>query len=162
VISLGLETSIWCRVGGHGPLAGCRDQLAELLWFLTDDTWHISFRCPSRRPPYQRSLFPEPVPDGAELALFSGGLDSMAGLWARNRQEKRTFVAVSVSGNRIRRDVQRCSVESLQELGADVTLGRSAATPSWREEAREFAANARVPFSTALARRYPVPFAWLP
>lgn len=96
------------------------DQLAELLWFLTDDTWHISFRCPSRRPPYQRSLFPEPVPDGAELALFSGGLDSMAGLWARNRQEKRTFVAVSVSGNRIRRDVQRCSVESLQELGADV------------------------------------------
>ena len=96
------------------------DHLADLLWFLTDDTWHVEFRSPNRRSAYQQSLFPEPIPDGAELALFSGGLDSMAGLWARNRREKTTFVAVSVSGNPIRRDVQRCSVESLRKLGADV------------------------------------------
>ena len=105
------DTSRWQAVG---------DQLAELLWFLTDDTWHIRFRSPNRRPPYQQSLFVEAIPHGAELALFSGGLDSMAGLWARNKEERRTFVAVSVTGNPIRQVVQRASIERLKELGADV------------------------------------------
>jgi len=121
VISLGLETSIWWSSWRTRPVG----RLSPISWQsfygfsrTTRGTSASGVQAVGRR--ISESLFPEPVPDGAELALFSGGLDSMAGLWARNRQEKRTFVAVSVSGNRIRRDVQRCSVESLQELGADV------------------------------------------
>jgi len=105
------DTARWQAVG---------DQLEQLLWFLTDDTWQIRFRSPTRRPPCQQSLFPQTIPQGAELALFSGGLDSMAGLWARHREERRTFIAVSVTGNPVRQDVQRCSVERLKDLGADI------------------------------------------
>lgn len=96
------------------------DRLSELLWFLTDDAWHVSFRSTRRRPPYQQTMFHEPVPAGAELALFSGGLDSMAGLCARRQFGIGTFVAVSVCGNPIRRDVQRCSIDALKKLGADI------------------------------------------
>jgi hypothetical protein len=44
----------------------------------------------------------------------------MAGLWARHREERRAFFAVSVNGNSVRHAVQCCSVERLRELGADI------------------------------------------
>jgi 7-cyano-7-deazaguanine synthase in queuosine biosynthesis len=96
------------------------DRLEDLLWFLTDDTWHLTFKSTKRRSRSQQVLFPTPVPPGAELALFSGGLDSMAGLWARRQAGIGTFIAVSVCGNPVRRDVQRRSVELLQGLGVDL------------------------------------------
>ncbi len=96
------------------------DRLERLLWFLTDDAWRVRFRSTKRRPPYQQVLFRDPVPQDAELALFSGGLDSMAGLWARRQRGVGSFVAVSVCGTSVRRKVQHTSVELLRKLGADI------------------------------------------
>lgn len=44
----------------------------------------------------------------------------MAGLWARRQEGIQAFVAVSVCGNPVRREVQRRSVDLLRELGADL------------------------------------------
>jgi hypothetical protein len=66
---------------------GLGDALAELLGYLTDDVWAFTFvprRAAAARPSEsQRGLFPEPPPPPASAALFSGGLDSLAGLVAR-------------------------------------------------------------------------------
>ena len=66
---------------------GLGETLAELLGYLTDDLWAFTFvprRAAAARPSEsQRSLFPEPPPPPASAALFSGGLDSLAGLVAR-------------------------------------------------------------------------------
>ena len=97
------------------------ERLEELLWFLTDDAWTVTFKTTRRRSWHQQAMFSEAVPSGAELALFSGGLDSMAGLWARHKLASGgVFVAVSACGNSVRRGVQKKSIELLSELGADV------------------------------------------
>lgn len=70
----------WSGAGLGGPLA-------DLLGYLTDDVWAFTFvprRGAAARPSEsQRGLFPEPPPPPASAALFSGGLDSLAGLVAR-------------------------------------------------------------------------------
>jgi hypothetical protein len=73
------EPERW-RDGLGGPLA-------RLLSFLTDDVWTFTFvprsGASARPSESQRSLFLEPPPSPASAALFSGGLDSLAGLVAR-------------------------------------------------------------------------------
>ncbi len=63
---------------------GLGDALAELLAYLTDDVWSFTFvqreTLAARASEAQRGLFPEPPPPPASAALFSGGLDSLAGL----------------------------------------------------------------------------------
>lgn len=67
--------------------AGLGEALAELLSYATDDVWTFTFvqrRPEAARPSEaQRALFLEPPPPPASAALFSGGLDSLAGLVAR-------------------------------------------------------------------------------
>lgn len=66
---------------------GLAGKLSELLGFLTDDEWTFGFasRSPDAARPSeaQPSLFRERPPAPASAALFSGGLDSLAGLVAR-------------------------------------------------------------------------------
>jgi hypothetical protein len=57
------------------------ERLSEVLGFLTEDIWEFSFypRNATRgRKPFQHALFPPKAP--TQAALFSGGLDSLAGL----------------------------------------------------------------------------------
>ena len=59
-------------------------QLQELLTFLTDDAWSIRFvqRRGEARASENPTLFEQPLEAPASAALFSGGLDSLAGLIA--------------------------------------------------------------------------------
>lgn len=90
--------------------------LIELLEFMTDDLWELSFISNGGRSIQQ----PLPIPSGrppAEVALFSGGLDSAAGLLARGAHSTGTILAVTAVGNQIRRDNQRRAIERLRAQG---------------------------------------------
>jgi 7-cyano-7-deazaguanine synthase in queuosine biosynthesis len=99
------------------------ESLQELLWFLTDDRWAVTFSAPKKgRVGSQQVLFRTPVPADAELALFSGGLDSTAGLRARSiAAPARTFIAVSVCGNSHRRKVQREAIDALEQASVPIS-----------------------------------------
>jgi 7-cyano-7-deazaguanine synthase in queuosine biosynthesis len=76
-----------------------RGRLADLLGFLTEDRWDFSFY-PSnkagRKPGVQSVLFP---PVASVVALFSGGLDSLAGLAIRLATQQDPFAVVACSTN---------------------------------------------------------------
>ena len=61
--------------------------LKDTIEFLSDDTWEFRFFHDDRRPDreLQRTLFP--VPADARVCLYSGGLDSAAGLGSRISEE---------------------------------------------------------------------------
>jgi len=93
--------------------------LQTLLTFLTDDHWELSFEH-APRVPEQHSLFPVELDARAEVALFSGGLDSVAGMLARQLAGRRRFIAVSACGNEVRGQAQEIALSKLRELGVDV------------------------------------------
>jgi hypothetical protein len=64
----------------HGTAA--QDHLTALLQLLTGDKWHIEFRRLGHRF-VQDALLEIPQPQASEVALFSGGLDSLS--WAATR-----------------------------------------------------------------------------
>ena len=89
-----------------------RDRVARLLAFMTDDEWDLSFtKCGDRARP--RPLFSEDCED-AEVALFSGGLDSILGTYLRSRSVKK-LVVVSVHGIQVRESAQRRAIRMLKE-----------------------------------------------
>ena len=76
------------------------DQLTGLLRSLTDDEWLIDFVprvAPARPAEYVQFLF-QSAPGGDVVALFSGGLDSLAGL-AADVSEGAAPLALSVESN---------------------------------------------------------------
>jgi 7-cyano-7-deazaguanine synthase in queuosine biosynthesis len=93
--------------------------LCALLSFLTDDGWSLSFeQAPSF--PEQQLLFVPELDRSAEIALFSGGLDSSLGMRARQQQTGSSFIAVSAVGNEVRRRAQATALEALRSLGVSV------------------------------------------
>ena len=76
------------------------DQLAGLLRSLTDDEWLIEFvpRVAPERPAECVQFLFQSAPGGDVVALFSGGLDSLAGL-AADVREGATPLALSVESN---------------------------------------------------------------
>jgi 7-cyano-7-deazaguanine synthase in queuosine biosynthesis len=98
------------------------DQLVGLLRFLTDDDWLIEFvpRIAAARPAeYVQFLF-ESVPAGDAVALFSGGLDSLAGL-AADIADEVTPLALSVESNSRLAKSQRDVLGSFNHaLGASI------------------------------------------
>jgi hypothetical protein len=94
-------------------------RLERLLSFMTDDRWELDF-APVRTVVERQELLPfgdaAPV---AEVALFSGGLDSVAGVHVRSRPTHRV-VAVSASGNNVRRRALHDGLNVLREQGAVV------------------------------------------
>lgn len=98
--------------------------LADVLRFMTDDHWSFEFARSNYTPQQQLPLFSEPIEDGAELLLFSGGLDSVAGLWARHRMSPRQFIALTVYGDHVKLASRTAAIETLRQLGAMVDLVR--------------------------------------
>ena len=95
---------------------GVTRQLRELLVWLTDDDWVIDFvaRAGSVRPGESfRFLFPNPT-EGEIASLYSGGLDSFAGL-ALELSEDTVPVLVSVVPNTRQGASQSHTLGSLQE-----------------------------------------------
>ena len=87
---------------------------------MTDDHWELSFDG-APAPPVQ-SLLPHTTLEGAdEIALFSGGLDSVAGLYARSLTGGRSFVAVSACGNEVRARAQASALQGLRDVGVAAT-----------------------------------------
>ena len=76
------------------------DQLAGLLRSLTDDEWVIEFvpRVAPKRPAECVQFLFQSAPGGDVVALFSGGLDSLAGM-AADVREGATPLALSVESN---------------------------------------------------------------
>ncbi|HVW28887.1 MAG TPA: 7-cyano-7-deazaguanine synthase [Polyangiaceae bacterium] len=90
--------------------------LAALLHFMTDDDWNLSFV--SAGPvAVQQTLFPGDIRDVAEVALFSGGLDSVLGTYVRGQQLKGKILAVSACGTDVRGRAQADALECLRTLG---------------------------------------------
>jgi 7-cyano-7-deazaguanine synthase in queuosine biosynthesis len=83
---------VWQR----GPV---QRALAEVLSFLSDDDYEFGFTRLTDPPPLSRYLFGGPGPEGGqahqEVALFSGGLDSLGGAVREILQGKRRIVLVS-------------------------------------------------------------------
>lgn len=93
--------------------------VATLLKFMTDDSWNLTF-VPASKPPEQQLMPAMEVREADEVALFSGGLDSILGLYLRSRETPRRFLAVSACGNDVRGRAQLAAVRRLQEEGVDV------------------------------------------
>jgi hypothetical protein len=99
---------------------GLGEALSELLRYLTDDVWEFTFvprRAAAARPSEsQRGLFLEPPPPPASAALFSGGLDSLAGLVARlSGNSRETVVLFCGRTNKRIGAPQRALLEALTE-----------------------------------------------
>ena len=99
--------------------ADLRTQLEALLWLFTEDEWVLSF---VRRPGDPRSaeaqvhLFPEPPRRPVTTALFSGGLDSLAGLGRElTTRPNDTFVLVSAYTNSRLGHLQRRLIRELRD-----------------------------------------------
>lgn len=99
----------------HAPAAGAL--LQEILCGLTDDTWDLEFvprRAPSRT--IQGSLRAPDAEQPCVVALFSGGLDSLAGLCSEALEYVDTrFVLVSGWTNGRLRARQRALVQGFVE-----------------------------------------------
>lgn len=94
--------------------------LAKLLAFMTDDAWVLSFEG-AERPTIQQLLPKTELEPPNEIALFSGGLDSVAGLYARSLSKSATFVAVSACGNEVAGHAQAAALEGVRRLGVKAT-----------------------------------------
>ncbi|WP_437489057.1 7-cyano-7-deazaguanine synthase [Sorangium sp. So ce1014] len=115
---LAWQREIRVQIAVEDPARWCLavETLQRLLSFMTDDTWELSFEgaLPAAK---QQVLFPADGEPPTEVALFSGGLDSVAGLYARSIANNGTYVAVSACGNEVRGKAQADGLACLRELG---------------------------------------------
>jgi 7-cyano-7-deazaguanine synthase in queuosine biosynthesis len=96
-----------------------RGQLESWLQLLTDDVWSLTFS-QARASYRQTEMFSTPPSKNSEVALFSGGLDSSAGMYVRSLRKKCPFIAVSVYGDNRRHKTQQDVLTLLRRLGVDV------------------------------------------
>jgi len=110
------QRALEVSIGAEDPdrWIACADQLTHLLCFMTDDAWDLSFEL-ARPPAVQQLLNPPLFEQELEVALFSGGLDSVAGACARGRE--RRILAVSACGNEVRGRAQSAALDGLRRLG---------------------------------------------
>lgn len=134
-------------------------EMAELLHWLTDDDWSVQFTA-GQGPltDLQGSLLSAPPPD-ADVLLFSGGLDSTAGLAQHLDRGVRDVVTVSVYTNPLMHARQRQIIEVLGRAAHhralpvqyQVSLGRQGQESSQRSRGFLFLA-AGIATSWALGR----------
>lgn len=134
------QPSLW---SAHASL------LTELLTWLTDDSWSLEFcQLPEGAGPLDESqgyLF-DTVPRDSAPVLFSGGLDSAAGLAAHLLGSN--AVAISVDTNNWMQHVQARVLSGLQEVSGHqcvplryrVSVGRSSVETSQRSRGLLFLA----------------------
>jgi 7-cyano-7-deazaguanine synthase in queuosine biosynthesis len=102
------------------------DALFEVLRYATQDQWEIAFNqrvTPGRSSETQCQLRLGHPEEPCEVALYSGGLDSFAGLAAAvSQRPHHRFICVSVTGNQRHLQRQNEQLGSLQRtLGVNVT-----------------------------------------
>lgn len=110
---------LWLRIPVREPQLWHRhaDRLAQLLAWLTDDSWNLEFtqRASGTGPLDTREAFLfDTIPAGAMPVLFSGGLDSAAGLATYLTQED--AVAVSIDTSNWMQHVQQRVVRKLNRV----------------------------------------------
>ncbi len=112
--------------------------LSDLLGFITEDKWHFEFVDYQGEPRYseinsQASLFPLTGP--TRVALYSGGLDSFAGVAQQmSANGEHQFVLVSGVTNSRQQAGQRRQVRAIAEvLGQIPTHVTVPLRRSWRE-----------------------------
>ena len=103
-----------------------RDSLFETLQFLTQDHWEVDFQQKEgefRQSETQEHLFEDSQIQAVEVSLYSGGLDSFAGLAARVSEEPNLhYLCISVTPNHRQRQRQRAQLAYLRrEFGAQIT-----------------------------------------
>lgn len=91
-------------------------RLSALLSFMTDDEWTFKFVGIASPSSNAEQIALWPAERISEVALFSGGLDSVAGMFARGR-ESNTMLAVSACGSDVRAAAQAGALGTLRMLG---------------------------------------------
>lgn len=93
------------------------EKLEDLLAWFTEDHWHFEFsQRSSMRYVEKQSMLPFEINGEIEVALWSGGLDSLAGLYNRYRSEPYVKYVLCGSGfNKRVVGVQRSVFESLKQ-----------------------------------------------
>jgi 7-cyano-7-deazaguanine synthase in queuosine biosynthesis len=132
--------SIKIRIGviepGFWLEESMREALTDTLEFLSDDTWQFEFFKDDRRErrELQRTLFQ--VPTNSLVALYSGGLDSAAGLANRIASlPDRPVLPVIVWHQPIQRKIVQSQFDSLtNRSGAPITPLIVKAAIIWRSE----------------------------
>lgn len=131
------EPTRWSRAEVAGPLH-------DVLSWLTDDTWDIEFVPRQAAPRNAESilyLFDQP-PEGDSIALFSGGLDSVAGL-AHDAAGGARPVALAVASNNRMRSHQSNALASLNADGCHAIRDLSLTLNLSRRTAREDSQRSR-------------------
>lgn len=120
--------------------AGLYQQLRDVLWFLTEDDWHIRFierRGGYRPAELQQPLFPMPPGPPVTTALFSGGLDSLAGLYCELATHPQgSVVLFSVSTNSRIRARQQALAHTVRARSRRETIDVNVPLTLWRGERR--------------------------
>jgi 7-cyano-7-deazaguanine synthase in queuosine biosynthesis len=121
---LRLKIPVRCLPVWQSP--SVRDALFEALQFLTQDGWQIDFDQKAgefRQSETQEHLFELSEVQAVEVCLYSGGLDSFAGLAARiSDQPKHHYLCLSVTPNHRQRQRQREQLALLhKELDTKIT-----------------------------------------
>jgi 7-cyano-7-deazaguanine synthase in queuosine biosynthesis len=94
--------------------------LLRLLSFMTDDGWELELDAITEKYAQQQMLPLQNAEAVTEIALFSGGLDSTAGLLAQSERMGGSFLAVSACGNEVRSNAQRAAIDILRSHGASM------------------------------------------
>jgi hypothetical protein len=87
----------------------CSEELSSLLYWLTEDQWQFKFvQLKSHEIEANKYLFQLPVKKPSKTVLFSGGLDSLAGLCILMDQNPNcSFVLFSGITNKIIFSIQK-------------------------------------------------------
>jgi hypothetical protein len=97
-------------------------QLAEILRWFTEDEWSFSFSAIKQRSDQQLTILPQ-AQSRQEIALWSGGLDSLAGLWNRSLVNSNDqFVLIGAGANRRVKGIQRKVFRGVREKLVGRTL----------------------------------------
>lgn len=108
--------SIWEHEKNHR-------MLEELLRYFTEDEWRIEFtarQLEKRKSEIQSSLFSQSAPSQLRVALFSGGLDSFAGISQQLRDlPSHYFVLVSGVTNPRQGASQRKQIDAIKTIAAN-------------------------------------------
>ncbi len=101
------------RVSEPSHWLGVNDELNQLLHWLTDDDWNLSFHRAQDVRPTQKDCHLERLVGAEELALFSGGLDSLAGAYVRLQENNRPLYLLSSLGTSVRERFQKQACAAL-------------------------------------------------
>lgn len=96
--------------------------LEDVLSYLTDDTWSFRFVPRVSEAPHavQRHLFSMPPPRTARVALFSGGLDSLAGAYCSISDSSDALVLVSGQSNGRVGGLQKSQGTALRDIAQEL------------------------------------------